>query len=101
LRFNLHGRDFWVTVFAAASLGRIGVFLRGRADYYDVLSKNRPGIEKQLGEPPAWNGDGDGWNITLSRHADASNRNDWAAQHTWLATRLEKFIQVFKPYVRA
>jgi hypothetical protein len=99
LRFNLQGRDLWITVFAAASLGRIGVFLRGSAEYYAALTKVRRAIEKQLGEPPAWNGDSEEWSITVSRHADASNRNDWVAQHTWLATSLGKFIQVFKPYV--
>ena len=100
LWFNLQGRDLWITVFAATSLGRIGVFLRGSAEHYAALRKDRHAIEKQLGEPPAWNGDSDGWNIAISRHADASDRTDWAAQHTWLATWLEKFVQVFKPYVQ-
>jgi hypothetical protein len=100
LRFNLQGRDLWVTVYAAASLGRIGVFLRGNVDYYALLKKDRRAIEAQFGDALVWNGDGDYWNLAISRQANAASIEDWPAQHKWLATKLEKFIRVFKPYVK-
>ena len=99
LRFNLQGRDLWITVYAAASLGRIGVFLRGNAEYYAALVKDRRAIEAQLGESLAWNGDAGEWNIVVRRNANAASEQDWPAQHKWLAEWLEKFIRVFKPYV--
>jgi hypothetical protein len=37
LWFNLRGRDLWVTVYAASSLGRIGVFLRAKPEYYGKM----------------------------------------------------------------
>jgi hypothetical protein len=99
LRFNLQGRDLWITVYAASSLGRIGVFLRGNLEYYAVLTKERRAIELQLEILPVWNGDGDDWNVGIRRNADPSNKADWPAQHKWLATWLENFVRVFKPYI--
>jgi len=99
LRFNLQGRDLWITVYAASSLGRIGVFLRGNAEYHAILSRNRRAIDAQLGEPVGWNGVGDDWSVAISRQNDPSNQDDWPAQHKWLAAWLNKFVRVFKPYM--
>jgi hypothetical protein len=49
LWFNLRGRDPWVTVYAASSLGRIGVFLRGKLEYYGKILAKRRQIEAQIG----------------------------------------------------
>jgi hypothetical protein len=99
LRFNLQGRELWITVYAASSLGRIGVFLRGTSEKYSILAKKRRAIDAQFGEPPAWNGDGESWNIAVSRKADPSRIADWPAQHRWLAASLDRFTRVFKPFV--
>ena len=89
----------WITVYAAASTGRIGVFIKGNAAYYQLFSSERAAIEAQIGEPLAWIGDGNPWSIDVYRRADPTNRADWPSQHQTLATWLDKFIRVFKPYV--
>lgn len=99
LRFNLQGRDLWITVYAASSLGRIGVFLRGNSEFHSILAKKRRAIDAQLREPAGWNKDGESWNIAVSREADPAKIADWDSQHKWLATRLDRFVRVFKPYV--
>ena len=100
LRFNLQGRDLWITVYAASSSGRIGVFLRGSSEHYPRLLKTRRAIEAQLGEPSSWSGDENDWTVAISRRSDPTNRAEWSAQHKWLATRLGTYIRVFKPYGR-
>jgi hypothetical protein len=98
LRFSLHGRDLWITVYAAASLGQIGVFLRGNEEFYSVLKKRQQTIQKQLGKTPHWNKAEDGWSIAISRPADPSSRSEWPGQHQWLTSNLQKYLRVFKPY---
>ena len=98
LRFSLQGRELWITVYAAASLGRIGVFLRGNDDFHSILKKNQKKIQQQLGETPHWYKAEDGWSITMSKPADPTSRRDWPSQHQWLATNLQKYLRVFMPY---
>jgi hypothetical protein len=66
LWFNLRGRDLWVTVYAASSLGRIGVFLRGRPEYYLRIWAKR----KQIGAPVGWNYDHEQWSVGVTMKAD-------------------------------
>jgi hypothetical protein len=98
LRFSLQGRDLWITVYAAASLGRIGVFLRGNDDFYSILKKNQKKIQQQLGMTPRWYKAEDGWSIAISKPADAASRSEWTSQHQWLATNLQRYLRAFKPY---
>lgn len=97
LWFNLKGHELWITVYAAASVNRMGVFLRGKPEYYAKLRKDRRAIEANLGETVRWD-DGDQWNLGIRADADPTDRADWARQHKWLAQRLKKFIRVFQPY---
>jgi Domain of unknown function (DUF4268) len=99
LRFNLRGRDLWITVYAAASLGRIGVFLRGKPEYCGKTWAKQRQIEAQIGAQVGWNPDHDQWSVGVTKKADPTNREDWPRQHTWLALRLNEFIGVFKPFV--
>ena len=99
LWFNLRGRDLWITVYAAAFLGRIGVFLRGKPEYYGKIWANRRQIAAQIGAPVGWNGEDDQWSVGVTKNADPTNREDWPRQHRWLALRLNEFIGVFKPFV--
>jgi hypothetical protein len=100
LRFSLQGRDLWITVYAAASLGKIGVFLRGNEDFYTKFKKNQQQIQQKLGKAPGWNRLDDGWSIAISRKDDPSSKSEWGEQHKWLATNLQKFLRVFKPYAK-
>jgi Domain of unknown function (DUF4268) len=98
LWFNLRGRDLWITVYAASSLGRIGVFLRGKPGYYARIWPKRKQIEAQIGAPLSWNPDHDHWSVAVSIKGDPTNREDWPRQHRWLALRLNEFIGAFKPF---
>ena len=99
LWFNLRGRDLWVTVYAAASLGRIGVFLRGKPNFYAKIWAKRRQIAARIGAPVEWNGEDDQWSVGVTMKADPTRREDWPRQHRWLALRLNEFIGVFKPFV--
>jgi hypothetical protein len=100
LRFSLKGRDLWITTYAAASLGRIGVFLRGSEEFYSLFKKNQQRIQQELGKAPRWNRVDDGWSIAISRKDDPSLKSEWGEQHKWLSTNLKKFLSVFKPYAK-
>jgi hypothetical protein len=97
LWFNLRGRDLWITVYAASSIGRIGVFLRGKPEYYPRIWAKRKQIAAQIGAPVGWNADDDQWSVGVTKKADPTNREDWPRQHRWWAFRLNEFIGVFKP----
>jgi hypothetical protein len=97
LRFDLRGRALWITVYNAASLGRVGVFIRGSDDFRKLLFSRRDDIDAQLGKEATWH-DGEQWTIAVSLDADPTNRADWRRQHAWLRTRLQAFIHVFLPY---
>jgi hypothetical protein len=99
LWFNLRGHDLWVTVYAASSLGRIGVFLRGKTEYRQRIWAKRKQITAQIGAPVGWKGDDGQWSVGVTMKADPTRREDWPRQHRWLALRLNEFIRVFKPFV--
>lgn len=97
LRFNLQGRDLWIPVYAASSLGRMGVFLRGKPEYKLKMWLKRKQIESKIAAPLYWNETDNHWNIAISRKADPSERQDWPRQHRWLSLRLNEFISAFRP----
>ena len=99
LWFNLQGRHLWITVYAASSLGRIGVFLRGKTEYRQRIWAKRKQIAAQIGAPVGWRGEDDQWSVGVTMKADPTNREDWPRQHRWLSLRLNEFIGVFKPVV--
>ncbi len=101
LRFTLRGNDLWITVYAASSLGRIGVFLKSRTDDFRRLYSQRSGIEADLGELGWDKPDSDGyWHVALSRDADPKVRDDWPAQHRWLADKLNGFLTTIVPKLK-
>jgi hypothetical protein len=55
LWFNLDGRNLWIIVYAASSLGRIGVVLRGKPDYYPKIWAKRKQIAPKIAAPIGWN----------------------------------------------
>jgi hypothetical protein len=99
LWFNLKGRDLWIGVYAASSLGRIGVFLRGKPKYRGKISAKRKSIAAQIGAPVGWNAQDDQWSVGVTMKADPTNRGDWPRQQRWLSLRPNEFIGVFKPVV--
>jgi hypothetical protein len=100
LRFNLKGRDLWITVYSAASLGRmgrIGVFVRGSAAFGEMFLQQRESIAGQIGEGLAWT-TGEQWTIVMATDADPADKADWPRQHKWLAGHLNRFLCTFQPY---
>jgi hypothetical protein len=89
----------WITVHAASSFGRIGVFLRGKTEYHQGIWARRRQIAAQIGAPVGWHGDDGQWSVGVTIKADPTSREDWPRQHRWLALRLSEFIRVFKPFV--
>jgi len=100
LRFSLKGRDLWITVYGAASLGRlgrIGVFVKGSPDFGRLFFGHQDSINSQFGPGLVWD-DGEQWTISLAIDANPADRSDWQRQHTWLAGQLNSFLRIFKPY---
>ena len=79
----------------------VGFIMKGRArTYFHSLEEQREEIESQFGESLEWFAE---WetekHVTLRKEADPRDENDWPRQHEWLATKLEKLNEVFRPRI--
>ena len=73
--------------------------MKGRArTYFHSLEEQREEIESQFGESLEWFAE---WetekHVALRKEADPKDENDWPRQHEWMATKLEKLNEVFRP----
>jgi hypothetical protein len=100
LRFDLKGRELWITVYNATSLGSVGVFVKGSVAFGQLLLEDKERVQGELGGHVAWE-ERDPWSIGVSLRADPSMRDDWPRQHEWLAAHLKTFLRVFQPYAEA
>lgn len=89
------------------SFPEIGVRLRmsgkdGPAHFH-LLKGQSEEIERELGEALEWMNDrpGKGLNIVYVKksNVDVTDAADWPNQHAWLASKLEKFNEVFRPRI--
>lgn len=89
-------------------LPEIGVRLRmsGRDGpaHLDLLEKQSEQIARELGETPKWRKYPDpnrNLNIVYvdKIDVDVTDTTDWPNQHAWLASKLEKFNEVFRPRI--
>ena len=67
--------------------------------YFSILKKQRKEIEEEFGEPLEWRAREKEKLVTLRKEADPTDENDWSRQHEWLATKLEKLNEVFRPRI--
>ena len=78
------------------------LILRGRnaTAEFQSLKEQQAEIENECGESLSW--------VCLSsekrvnfgnRDVDVTNEIDWCNQHEWLATHLEKLVEVFRPRI--
>lgn len=79
----------------------VGVIMKGRArTYFHLLKVQQVEIEKEFGKPLEWFAE---WepekHVALRKEADPRDENDWPRQHEWLATKLEKLNEVFRPRI--
>ena len=71
--------------------------------HYYKLEEQQEEIHKAFGETLEWNEvpENERSQISLSKqNTDPSDENDWQRQYEWLATRLERFNQVFQPRIK-
>ncbi|MEQ8826841.1 MAG: DUF4268 domain-containing protein [Parvibaculum sp.] len=87
--------------------GRISAELFIRFDdaksYFALLHEQKDTIEKELGESLSWEDlpERIGCRIALYKtNVDPTDEDDWANQHAWLASALERFDRVFRARVR-
>ena len=70
-------------------------------DYLHSLKEQQVAIENELGERLYWyegiKGEKQG-HIEL-KYCDVTDKTDWSDQHQWLAMKLEKLVEVFRPRV--
>lgn len=77
----------------------------GKYDAYEKLEKNRPAIDKALGDQASeWRRPGAGrpagYVAIVKRCADPTDETDWETQFAWLQEKLERFDAVFRPIVK-
>tara|TARA_B100001179_G_scaffold173006_1_gene128437 strand:- start:360 stop:1343 length:984 start_codon:yes stop_codon:yes gene_type:complete len=98
----MHIWDKWI---------RVELYISGQQAkaYFDQLLVQKDEIEAKLGEPLNWDRmddlpDDTRTDVRISlklEGADPGDRDEWDAQHAWLAGKLNKFHSVFAPRVRA
>ena len=88
-------------------LPQIGVRLRmsGRDGpaHFHLLKRQSEEIVKELGETPKWREYPSHRNLNIvyldKSNVDVTDETDWPNQHAWLASKLEKFNEVFQPRI--
>jgi Domain of unknown function (DUF4268) len=87
---------------------RIGVELylsSGQAkEQFKQLEQNKPQVEAAIGEKLEWQelpGRKAARIALYKQNVDPGNEGDWANQHEWLASKIGKFNEVFRPLVKS
>lgn len=81
---------------------RVRFVMSGRAGTsFHELREQQKEIEEEFGEPLEWRAREKEKLVTLRKEADPCDQNDWPNQHTWLASKLEKLNEVFRPRIMA
>lgn len=71
--------------------------------YFALLERNRDVIEQDLGYPLEWERLPNRKQARIASRredVDVANKDDWPAQHLWMAQRLESLHRVFAPRIR-
>ena len=107
LRFSIGGKKFRLHARLSSRNREIGIRLYMAGDsakpHYYKLEEQQEEIHKAFGETLEWNEvpENERSQISLSKqNTDPSDENDWQRQYEWLATRLERFNQVFQPRIK-
>ena len=76
--------------------------MKGSAqDFFHSLIEQQTEIEKELGEKfYCYEGvQGETQIYVALKDCDVTDRSDWSDQHQWLAMKLEKLVEVFRPRI--
>jgi hypothetical protein len=99
--FKVGRAGFWLYAGIDRKEGNIQAGIS--SDYcLNQLKDERNVIEREIGFPLVW-GDGEDdfqWIGSIREDVDPANRDDWPAQHMWLAEKLEAFHKVFARRIR-
>ncbi len=85
---------------------RVAIYIGGpnaKAHFY-LLKEKQEEIESEFGEVLEWEERPKSKEkyISLSKgDTDPTNKTDWQNQHKWLAAKIEKFNEVFRPRIKA
>ena len=108
LQFSIGRTTFTVQAWVASTNREIGIRLYMAGDFskahYHLLKEQQEEIHNEFGETLEWNElpTSERSRISLSKQdTDPLDENDWSHQYEWLATRLERFDQVFRPRIIA
>lgn len=105
-----HYRDFQTGIpyFAVRASQRLkeglgaAFIIKGRAatTYFNALMEQQAKIHKECGESLSWYPvDSEKRIAFIKEDADVTDEKDWPNQHKWLATKLEKLNEVFRPRI--
>ena len=71
--------------------------------HFHLLKRQSEEIVKELGETPKWREYPSHRNLNIvyldKSNVDVTDETDWPNQHAWLASKLEKFNEVFRPRI--
>ncbi|MYB01872.1 DUF4268 domain-containing protein [Candidatus Poribacteria bacterium] len=84
---------------------RVRIYMGGpnSTAHFHLLKEQQTEIEKEFGEPLEWEEKPEGKEkyISLSKSdTDPTDEADWQNQHKWLATKIEKFNEIFGPRIK-
>lgn len=84
----------------------IRLYVKGQnaTAHFHLLKEQREEIEIEFGEPLEWDELPEHESSRISLHksdTDPGNEADWPNQHEWLAAKIEKFNEVFRPRIKA
>lgn len=103
LTFAVGRSGFRVNALLNTVINRIGVELTiydkdGDKSFYQLLEKDKEAIEKEVGSVLEWreNPEKNRSSILLFFNTNPTEEREWASQHDWLKTTLEKFDAVFR-----
>ena len=72
--------------------------------FFEALKEQQAEIDKEFGESLGWWGEvhrGEQRLGLIKSDINPADETDWPNQHEWLATKLEKLIEVFRPRIVA
>lgn len=67
---------------------------------FQALQEQQAEIEQECGESLSWDILSSENQVNFGNmDVDVTNETDWPNQHEWLATKLEKLVEVFRPHI--
>ncbi len=108
LEFNIGRSDFGIRVWQRRQDKDIGasIYITGQnaKAYFHLLKEQREELESEFGISLEWSekpGRTERRVYLLKNDTDPTDETDWLNQHKWLAAKIEKFNEIFRPRIKA